>query len=87
MWLILCTNALKILHILKLTLTNLHHCILHQLVQVFVPFMSIFILKVTTHCEHDVICAVVASLSQNGPDEGIDSLINIVVEKALVILC
>ena len=48
--------------------------------------MSIFVLKVTSHCEHDVICAVVASLNQNGSDEGIDSLINIVVKQTFVVL-
>ena len=43
-------------------------------------------IKVTTHCEHNVISSVVASLGKNDLDEGINSLINIVVKEVLIIL-
>ena len=42
--------------------------------------------KVATHCEHDMIGAVVTSLKENHLDERFHTLINIVVKQTLVIL-
>ena len=66
--------------------TNLHHCILHQLIQVLVPFMRVLVVKIATHREHDVVGAVVTSLKEDHLDERLHSLINVVVKQTLVIL-
>ena len=43
-------------------------------------------IKIATHCEHDVVSAVVTSLKENHLDERFHTLINVVVKQALVIL-
>ena len=42
--------------------------------------------KIATHCEHDVVGAVVTSLKENHLDERFHTLINVVVKQTLVIL-
>jgi hypothetical protein len=66
--------------------TNLHHGILHKFVYVPVVLHGILIVKITTESEHDVLRSVVASLKENILDEGINSLIHIVVHQVRVVL-
>ncbi len=60
--------------------------IVDEFVQVLVPLVGIFILKVRAHREHDVVGGVMRGLVDHGLDECAHSLLNIVVKQVWVIL-
>ena len=60
--------------------TYLLHGVLHQFVQVLEPLVRVLMLEVATHCEHDVVCAVVAGLKEDGLDKLVHSLVNVVIK-------
>ena len=70
----------------KLQCAYLLHCVLHKLVNILVVLNGILIVEVTAKCEHDVISSEVASLQENVFDEGIHTLIDIVIKEVGIIL-
>ena len=66
--------------------TYLLHGVLHEFIQVLVDFNGILILKITTKCKHDLVGSKVASLEEDVLDEGIHTVLHIVVKQVRVIL-
>lgn len=62
------------------------HGVLHQFVNVLVVLNGTLILKVTAKSEHDIVCPEVASLEKNVLNEGIHTLVHIVVKQTGIIL-
>lgn len=62
------------------------HGVFHQFVNVLVVLDGILILKVTAKCEHNIVCPEIARLEKNVLNEGIHTLLNVVVKQTGIIL-
>ena len=73
-------------HALNKSDSYLLHGVLHQFVNVLVVLNSTLILKVTAKGEHDIVGPIVASCQKNVFNEGIHTLVHIVIEQTGIIL-